>query len=132
LFLAVVFAVVRDALSHAGPADLARIDRSVCLRLVAPGIDPVRALTYEIIWYRDLAIRGSTSRTANRQPLPGPFLNAVPQRSPGRDGPRRRDPGHEQRSVRPDETAGLVADAMLLADRDRPDPVSIGLGPFSD
>jgi triacylglycerol esterase/lipase EstA (alpha/beta hydrolase family) len=36
----VAYALVQDALTHAGPASAARIDRAVCLRLALPGITP--------------------------------------------------------------------------------------------
>ena len=38
---AVGYAVVRDAISHDGPADPARIDRSVCAQPLMPGVDPL-------------------------------------------------------------------------------------------
>ncbi|NMH96722.1 lipase [Pseudonocardia sp. K10HN5] len=37
----VAYAVVIDALDHAGPADAARIDRAVCSAPLMPGVDPV-------------------------------------------------------------------------------------------
>jgi triacylglycerol lipase len=37
---AVAFALVLDAFNHAGPADPARIDRTVCLQTTFPGADP--------------------------------------------------------------------------------------------
>jgi len=37
----VAYAVVLDALTHAGPADPARIDRSVCGRSYSPFVDPI-------------------------------------------------------------------------------------------
>ena len=36
----VAYALADDALRHGGPADLTRIDRSVCTELFQPGIDP--------------------------------------------------------------------------------------------
>jgi hypothetical protein len=41
-------AVVMDALAHAGPAQQFRIARSVCLRLLMPGVTPAAALTGEL------------------------------------------------------------------------------------
>jgi hypothetical protein len=35
-----------DALRHDGPADPARIDRSVCHQLYQPGVDPANAAMY--------------------------------------------------------------------------------------
>ena len=40
-FDALAYALVVDALDHAGPASPARIDRSVCLAPFQPGVDPV-------------------------------------------------------------------------------------------
>lgn len=42
----VTYALVMDALTHAGPALPSRINRSVCLRLYQPGVDPLDAGTY--------------------------------------------------------------------------------------
>ncbi len=38
----VSYAVLRDAMTHRGPARASRINRSVCLRPYAPGLDPER------------------------------------------------------------------------------------------
>ncbi|GAA4801878.1 lipase family alpha/beta hydrolase [Nocardioides caeni] len=40
------YAVVMDALDHAGPARLSRIDRSLCGRLHMPGIDPLDVASF--------------------------------------------------------------------------------------
>lgn len=37
----VAYALAIDALDHAGPADPARVSRSVCTQLVQPGVDPL-------------------------------------------------------------------------------------------
>jgi hypothetical protein len=42
----VAYALVTDALDHAGPADPARIPRSACLALYQPGVDPLNAQNY--------------------------------------------------------------------------------------
>ncbi|MGH2721315.1 MAG: esterase/lipase family protein [Actinomycetota bacterium] len=60
---AVVYAVAMDALTHPGPADPARIDRSVCLQVVAPGVDLKDALAYELTWWRDVALRSQEHKT---------------------------------------------------------------------
>lgn len=39
VFDAAVFAIVMDALTHPGPADLSRIDRASCLQTTMPGVD---------------------------------------------------------------------------------------------
>jgi triacylglycerol esterase/lipase EstA (alpha/beta hydrolase family) len=60
---AAVYAVVIDALTHPGPADPARIDRSVCLQVAAPGIDVGQSLAYELTWWRDLTLRSQEHKT---------------------------------------------------------------------
>ena len=40
------YALVMDALTHPGPADPARIDRSVCSQLYQPGVNPLNASMY--------------------------------------------------------------------------------------
>ncbi|MGH2689538.1 MAG: lipase, partial [Actinomycetota bacterium] len=72
---AATFAVAMDALAHPGPADPARVDRSVCLQGVAPGVELGRALAYELTWYRDLVVRGQ-EQTTDREPPLAPW--AVP------------------------------------------------------
>jgi hypothetical protein len=42
----VAYALVMDALRHDGPAQPARIDRSVCHRFYQPGVDPANVQTY--------------------------------------------------------------------------------------
>jgi len=43
----VTYALVMDALNHDGPAEPARINRSVCQSVYQPGVDPSSANTYE-------------------------------------------------------------------------------------
>ena len=47
----VAYALVIDALSHAGPADPARIDRSVCLQLAMPYVAPAEIPTHTAYLY---------------------------------------------------------------------------------
>ena len=42
----VAYAIVMDALDHAGPAALSRISRSVCTQLYQPGVDPADLNVY--------------------------------------------------------------------------------------
>jgi Lipase (class 2) len=42
----VAYALVTDALGSDGPADPARVDRSVCRRIYQPGVNPLSAQTY--------------------------------------------------------------------------------------
>jgi hypothetical protein len=42
----VAYALVMDALTHAGPAAPSRISRSVCLRLYQPGVNPLNVQNY--------------------------------------------------------------------------------------
>jgi len=41
-----VYAIVMDALGHAGPAQVARVDRAYCNRLYMPGVDPIAVHEY--------------------------------------------------------------------------------------
>ncbi|MGH2689158.1 MAG: hypothetical protein ACRDKW_10180 [Actinomycetota bacterium] len=70
---AAVHAVVIDAIAHPAPADRARIDRSVCMQVVAPGIDLRDALACEL--WRDLALRSQEQKTGAE---PAPAAWAVP------------------------------------------------------
>jgi hypothetical protein len=45
----VAYALVLDALTHAGPAVPSRIKKSVCTQLLQPGVDPTTAAMYEQI-----------------------------------------------------------------------------------
>jgi hypothetical protein len=40
------YALAMDALNHAGPAQTSRINRSVCLQLYQPGVDPLNVQNY--------------------------------------------------------------------------------------
>jgi hypothetical protein len=42
----VAYALALDALDHPGPAQPAQVNRSVCLRLYQPGVDPLNVQTY--------------------------------------------------------------------------------------
>ena len=45
---AAVYAVVLDALTHPGPADLSRVDRSLCRQLTMPGVTTVDLVAGEV------------------------------------------------------------------------------------
>src|SRR5207253_1015132 len=47
----VAYALVIDALNHPGPADAARIDRSVCTQVSMPYVDPTDIPTYTAHMY---------------------------------------------------------------------------------
>jgi triacylglycerol esterase/lipase EstA (alpha/beta hydrolase family) len=64
-----VYAVVMDALNHSGPADPARIDRSACMQVVAPGIDLQETLAYEVNWWRELTLRAQDHKTGGEPAL---------------------------------------------------------------
>ncbi len=59
------YALVQDALSHAGPASAARISRRVCLRDVFPGIN---RLTFPANFARVVAAAGTQLLVATRVP----------------------------------------------------------------
>jgi hypothetical protein len=52
----VAYALVIDALTHAGPADPARINRSVCTQLSMPYVDPTDIPTYTLHIYNAIFI----------------------------------------------------------------------------
>jgi triacylglycerol esterase/lipase EstA (alpha/beta hydrolase family) len=66
---AAVYAVVIDALTRPGPADPARIDRSVCLQVAMPGVDPLQAVATDVAWWRDITIRGLEHQVDREPPL---------------------------------------------------------------
>jgi triacylglycerol lipase len=66
---AAVYAVVIDALTHPGPADPARINRSVCTQFVMPGVDPLQAVATDLAWWPTIAIRSLEHRTDREPPL---------------------------------------------------------------
>ena len=53
---AVVFALVVDALTHPGPANLARLPRTVCAQALAPGITPADAAYGNALLYSSAAV----------------------------------------------------------------------------
>src|SRR4051794_19710076 len=59
----VAWALVLDALTHDGPADPARVDRSVCAQPFMPGVDPA---SFPANWARYLATIGEGSRQADQ------------------------------------------------------------------
>lgn len=63
------YAVVIDALTHAGPADPARVDRSVCEQQAMPGVDPVSAMLRDVAWYKDVVATELTDRVPAEPPL---------------------------------------------------------------
>jgi len=66
----VAYALVIDALDHPGPADPARIDRSVCTQLLQPGVDPVTFPAYVAAGSVSLAVVFATyPRTLAEPPL---------------------------------------------------------------
>ena len=57
----VAYALVMDALNHPGPADAARIDRSVCGQVYQPGVDPAERELHPVL-------RGTPGLTAVATP----------------------------------------------------------------
>lgn len=66
---AVIYAVVIDALTHSGPADPARIDRSVCQQLTMPGVDPLQAVAMDLAWWPTITIKSQEHQTDKEPPL---------------------------------------------------------------
>lgn len=65
---AVAWALVVDALRHAGPADPARLGPSVCRQPLAPGIDPVTFPVDDAGTARELAVDIATGPEVPAQP----------------------------------------------------------------
>ncbi len=59
-FDALAYALVTDALDHGGLASAARIDRSVCLALLQPGVDPVTFPTHLAAYTAGVALQLAT------------------------------------------------------------------------
>ncbi|MGH3412020.1 MAG: esterase/lipase family protein [Marmoricola sp.] len=69
----VAYAVVRDALAHPGPADPSRIDRSVCHRLLMPGVDPARLPRNEARLASEVARSIATTPPVRHEPPLRPY-----------------------------------------------------------
>ena len=65
---AVVFALVMDALSHAGPADPADLSPEVCAQLFIPGVSPVAAISGNAQVYTDAAQAFESQPGVNQEP----------------------------------------------------------------
>jgi hypothetical protein len=67
----VAYAIVLDALTHPGPADPARIDRSVCTQLSMPYVKPTDIPTYTVHLYNAIFIDRFVNEphTGNEPPL---------------------------------------------------------------
>jgi triacylglycerol lipase len=66
---AAFFTVVMDALTHSGPADPARIDRSVCAQVAMPGVDALQVVARDVNWWGNVAVRGFEPRVAGEPAL---------------------------------------------------------------
>lgn len=66
---AAVYGVVIDALTHPGPADPARIDRSVCTQLAMPGVDPLQAVVMDVAWWPNIVIKSLEHQTGSEPAL---------------------------------------------------------------
>ncbi|HYW02977.1 MAG TPA: lipase [Gammaproteobacteria bacterium] len=66
---AAVYAITEDALSHAGPAKLSRVDRSACARVQAPGVTLNAFLRTIIGSCLDAAMAIGTGPTSGEPPL---------------------------------------------------------------
>ena len=65
---AVVFALVTDALNHAGPADAADLSPEVCTQLFMPGVSAVSATSGNAEVYTDAAQAFKTEPGTNQEP----------------------------------------------------------------
>ena len=64
----VAYAIAMDALTHPGPADPARIDRSVCSRALMPGVNPLTFPADYLDAYSMLAAQLATYPHVGREP----------------------------------------------------------------
>jgi hypothetical protein len=67
---AVGYAVALDALTHAGPADASRIDRSVCTQPFQPGVNPA---TFTRDYAAYLAAAGAGAARVKQLPVEPPL-----------------------------------------------------------
>jgi triacylglycerol lipase len=65
---AVVYAVVLDALTHSGPADVSRVDRSVCRQLAMPGVTTVDLVLGEVDAWSFSALLAPSEHHVDREP----------------------------------------------------------------
>jgi triacylglycerol esterase/lipase EstA (alpha/beta hydrolase family) len=75
IYDAAELAIVMDALQHAGAAKLARVDKGVCSKVFAPGIDPVTAIGDIAGLYATAAgpIIFPSAATTSREPALRPY-----------------------------------------------------------
>jgi triacylglycerol lipase len=66
---AVVFALVLDALQHAGPADPARVPLRTCAQATIPGVSPRAALDPEILYWAGFARPSQGLETDSEPPV---------------------------------------------------------------
>jgi triacylglycerol lipase len=65
---AVVYAAVLDALTHSGPADVSRLDRSVCRQLAMPGVTTVDLVLGEVDAWTFSALLTPSEHHVDREP----------------------------------------------------------------
>ncbi|HUP90971.1 MAG TPA: alpha/beta fold hydrolase [Solimonas sp.] len=70
-----VFALVMDALTHDGPADVARVDPLACADLLIPGIGPVESLQGNYYFF---ASGNSDVPDAEAEPALAPYVQQCP------------------------------------------------------
>ena len=75
-FDALAYALVIDALDHDGPASPARIDRSVCLALLQPGVDPVTFPTRLATYVAGVGLQVATYPHVLAEPPLKPYATA--------------------------------------------------------
>jgi hypothetical protein len=73
VFDAAELAIVMDALTHPGPADLRRIGHTPCSQLYAPGIDPVAATGADVSIYAGAAGPTLLGRRVRSEPPLKPY-----------------------------------------------------------
>jgi triacylglycerol esterase/lipase EstA (alpha/beta hydrolase family) len=71
---AVSYALAIDALTHDGPADPGRIDRTVCTQEFAPGVDPVTSPPSGLNAVAAVMIQQATADRVNEEPPLRPYV----------------------------------------------------------
>lgn len=72
------YALVIDALTHQGPADPARINRSVCTQLLMPGVNPETLPANEARYNGEITTTVATSPRVDAEPPLKPYATTAP------------------------------------------------------
>lgn len=71
---AAYYAVVLDALTHAGPADPQRVDRTACSQIAMPGVDAADAISRTAVLYAVITQRQAEHPKVDQEPPLKPYV----------------------------------------------------------